>query len=90
METFKRNQKKEERTITLKKRGNAFFVWKSLMLGVQTQLELLKSSLRQKEGYVKYYFYIYILTDTKLYYLILWTSKDQVFLDFHSRSQPVV
>ncbi len=25
--------------------------------------------LRKKEGYYKYYFYIYILSDTKLYYL---------------------
>jgi hypothetical protein len=44
-------------------------VWKSLMLGIHTQHEIVEIFLKQKEGYYKYYLYIYILTDTKLYYL---------------------
>jgi hypothetical protein len=31
--------------------------------------------LRQKEGYYKYYLYIYILPDTKLYYLSFMNLK---------------
>jgi hypothetical protein len=46
--------------------------------------------LRQKEGYYEYYLYIYILTDTKLYYL---NSRDlkgsYLSLEFLSRSQLV-
>jgi hypothetical protein len=39
------------------------------MLGIHTQHEIAEIFLRQKEGYYKYYLYIYVLTNTKLYYL---------------------
>ncbi len=38
-------------------------------VGCTDSIRIAEIFLRQKEGYYKYYFYIYILTDTKLYYL---------------------
>jgi hypothetical protein len=40
-----------------------------LDFGYINSIGIVEIFLRQKEGYDKYYFYIYIPTDTKLYYL---------------------
>jgi hypothetical protein len=39
-------------------------------------IRIIEIFLRQKETYYKYYFYIHILTNTKLYDLISMTSRD--------------
>jgi len=38
-------------------------------VGYTYSMGIAEIFLRQKEGYYKYYFYIHILIDTKLYYL---------------------
>jgi hypothetical protein len=52
-----------------KKRWNDFLCVEILDIGYTNSIRIDKIFLRQKEGYDKYYFYIYILTYTKLYYL---------------------
>jgi hypothetical protein len=42
---------------------------KILNIGYTISIGIGEIFLRQKEGYDKYYFYIYILTYTKIYYL---------------------
>jgi hypothetical protein len=44
------------------------FVVEILNVGYTYSIRIAKIFLSYKEGYYKYYFYIYIFIDTKLYY----------------------
>ncbi len=52
-----------------KKKGRCFLCVEILDVGHTNSIGIVGIFLRQKEGYYKYYLYIYIFKDIKLYYL---------------------
>jgi hypothetical protein len=52
-----------------KRRGDVLCVCEILHVGYTDSIGIAEIFMRQKKGYYKYYFYIYILIDTKVYYL---------------------
>jgi len=55
--------------VSPKRKGRCFLYVEIHNVGCRDSIRIVEIFLRQKEGYYKYYFYIYILIDTKLYYL---------------------
>jgi hypothetical protein len=52
-----------------KRKGGYFLCVEIPDVRVIDSIGIIKIFLRQKEGHYNYYLYIYILTDTKFYYL---------------------
>jgi hypothetical protein len=75
--------------LSISRKGGCFMCMEIPAVGYTYSIGIVEIFLRQKEGYYKYYLYIYIVINIKLIILVIWTSRDQISLDFLSRSQPV-